>query len=459
MAKHARLSPSSADRWTTCTASPAAQDGIPNTNSDASRMGTVCHQIAEECLLGVDVEPMDYFGRKFVFYYLAETEQHHTEWADDISDMVWNLIGTPEAVVPVTEEMVDAVERGVAFVRERHALVGGKLFVEQRVPIGQFTDEDDAEGSADVILVGDDWLEILDYKFGFKIVFASKIVRKAGIDFITGEPTPELRLPNLQMACYALGSVHKHDIFGEIKTVTMTIIQPFIDNTDSYTCSIDDLQKVEQFLAEKAEETRANPVFVPDYDACFFCRARGNCKAQTEKALRAVFEGVDEGCLLQLRPIDRMTLGTQFALAGFVGKWAKDIEEAVKNALSAGESVWRGDGVHYKLIEGRMGHRKWSDPVFVESQLREAALTEDLIFVHELRSPAQIEALTKAKRGDNKRPPLLTKPQWSALAEHVRQEVGQPRIALETDPRPAITKADGFEEVPTPGQQANNLKD
>jgi len=447
MAKHARLSPSSADRWTTCTASPLAQDGIPNSNSDASRMGTVCHRIAEECLLDQTKEPMDYFGRAMVFWVHPESESSGCDWADTYAYMCETPDGAltnQETVVEVTEEMVDAVERGLAFVKERILFLGGQLLVEQRVPIGQFTDEDDAEGSADVILLGDDWLEILDYKFGFKGVYASAIVRKAGIDFITGEPLPEIRLPNLQMACYALGSVHKHDLFGEIKTVTMTIVQPFIDHTDSYTCAIEDLQKVEQFLMEKAAETRDNPQFVPDYDACFFCRARGNCKAQTEKALTAVFEGVEQGCLLTVRPIDRMTLGTQFALASFVGKWAKDVEDAVMNTLSSGESVWRGDGVHYKLIEGRLGRRKWSEPEAVIGLLQEAQLSQEHIYVHELKSPAQIELLTKAKRGENKRSALLGKTQWSQLAKHIRQEPGAYRIALETDPRPAVTRADGF---------------
>lgn len=448
--KHARLSPSSADRWTTCTASPATQDGFPNTNSDASRMGTVCHQIAEECMLDQTKEPMDYLGRLMVFWVHPESESTGCDWADIYAAMCETADGAlthQEAEVLVTEEMVDAVERALAFVRERMLFVGGQLLVEQRVPIGQFTDEDDAEGSADVILLGDDWLEILDYKFGFKGVYASKIVRKAGIDFITGEPTDEVRLPNLQMACYALGSVHKHDMFGEIKKVTMTIVQPFIDHTDSYTCDIADLKKVEQFLMQKAAETRDNPQFVPEFDACFFCRARGNCKAQTEKALTTVFEGVDQGCLLTVRPVDQMTLGTQYALSNFVAKWAKDVEEAVMNALAAGQSVWRGDGLHYKLIEGRLGHRKWAEPETVIEQLEKAGLRQEDIYTKELKSPAQIEVLTKAKRGENKRPALLGKTQWAHLAELIRQEPGQYRIALETDPRPAINRADGFEEV------------
>ena len=50
MAYHASLSPSSASRWTSCTASINAQAGLPNENSEASMAGTCCHQMSAELL-------------------------------------------------------------------------------------------------------------------------------------------------------------------------------------------------------------------------------------------------------------------------------------------------------------------------------------------------------------------------------------------------------------------------
>ena len=118
--KHARLSPSSADRWTSCTASPAAQDGIPNENSDASRQGTTCHQIQEELLLNKELEPQNYIGRTLVFWHDAENDVRGETWADQ------DGFGIPaahvEAEVTVTEAMVDAVMSAVTFIREQHAL-------------------------------------------------------------------------------------------------------------------------------------------------------------------------------------------------------------------------------------------------------------------------------------------------------------------------------------------------
>ena len=84
--KHARLSPSSAHRWTSCTASAAAQDGYVNENSDASRQGTTCHQIQEELLLNPELDPYSYVGRERLFISEEiDGEIVQTDiWADEV---------------------------------------------------------------------------------------------------------------------------------------------------------------------------------------------------------------------------------------------------------------------------------------------------------------------------------------------------------------------------------------
>lgn len=76
---HAKLSPSSADRWTSCTASINAQEGIPNTNSDASRDGTCCHQILAECLENPELDLQSYLGRVMEWHWARRTVGHRGE--------------------------------------------------------------------------------------------------------------------------------------------------------------------------------------------------------------------------------------------------------------------------------------------------------------------------------------------------------------------------------------------
>ena len=449
---HARLSPSSADRWTSCTASPAAQDGIPNENSDASRQGTTCHQMQEELLLNKELEPQNYIGRTLIFWHDAENDVRGETWADQ------DGFGIPaahvEAEVAVTEAMVDAVVSAVSFIREQHTLLGGEMLVEQRVPIGQFTGEADAYGSADVILLGATWLAVFDSKFGRKRVDAAKVLQAERVDFITGEVHPEQRGPNLQMASYALGAVHEHDLFGAIEQATMVVVQPFIGHTDSYSCSIAELREVERFMAAKAEETRSAPRYVPNFDNCFFCRAKGRCDAQTHRALSTVFDGFGEADVGTVSPPNLLTLGSQYALVPFVEQWAKDVTDATRKALSDGEPVVRGDGTAYKLVAGKSGARTWVDEAAAAEVLTRARLKREDMYVFKLISPTMAEKLASAKKpkkGEAPQPAALPPSKWRELQDLIARSEGAPTIALATDPRPALCKADGFEDVSQPG--------
>ena len=108
-------------------------------------MGTVCHQIQEECLLDPNRDLMSYLGRVLDFY--ADGPE---VWRDDPTPRCDNKL---QHSVEVTEEMLDAVASALAFITEQVELLGGHLLVEQRVPIGQFTGEEGATGSADVIIL------------------------------------------------------------------------------------------------------------------------------------------------------------------------------------------------------------------------------------------------------------------------------------------------------------------
>ena len=461
--KHARLSPSSADRWTSCTASPAAQDGIPNENSDASRAGTTCHQIQEELLLDPSLDPYSYVGRVLVFWQHPESDSRGEDWYETWEGMQETADGAlcfEEARVTVSEDMVDKVCSAVAFILEQHELLGGELLVEQRVPIGQFTGEDDAYGSADVILLGATWIVVIDSKFGRKRVNASKVLRAERIDFITGEILLEQRGPNLQMASYALGSVHAHDLFGTVERVTMVIVQPFVNHTDSYSCTIAELREAEKFLAAKAEETRTNPKFKPTFENCFFCRAKGRCDAQSTLALSTVFDGFgeeDAGVVVKANPL---LLGSQYALVPFVEQWAKDIAAITRKALSDGHPVVRNDGTAYKLVAGKMGNREWKNEDEAAATMHRARLTREQMYIFKLISPAMAEGMAKqkrAKKGATPIPPEIPPSKWRELQDLISQSEGQPLIALATDPRPALNKADGFEDVPLPGEDLANL--
>lgn len=368
-------------------------------------------------------------------------------WEDDerwIAGFGVTVTGT----VTVTQDMLDAVHGAVEFVRRVHEANSGRLFVEQSVPIGQFTGEEGATGSADVIILSGDhshvW--IADSKFGRNKVYAYDLLEPARRDIVTNELVPERIRPNLQMSCYALGALAKFDSMFDVKTVTVTIIQPFVQHISEYTCTVEELREVERFLRDKALETRIDPKFVPTQDNCHFCRASGNCAAQDAAILDAALIGFDDVTTATPRPVKDIELGTKFALVGMVQDWCKAVEERVMDALHSGQPVSRSDGLSYKLVRGKKGARSWADETIVIGTLSCMGVPQDKVFKQTLLGPAAIEKLSKAKKGTS---PVLKGEQWAELQALITQVDGKPAVALETDPRPALASAtEGFDDVP-----------
>lgn len=146
MSEHARLSPSAASRWATCTASvraieAARLDGSlgPDEPNDAADEGTAAHTIREECLtLGIDA--YDFIG--------TSVEVNGKRW-------------------PVTRETAEALQPGIDWIRERAV---DRMVVERRVALdpwlpGQFGTID----CAFVWAASDGVLELVlsDLKYGF----------------------------------------------------------------------------------------------------------------------------------------------------------------------------------------------------------------------------------------------------------------------------------------------------
>ena len=456
MAKHAELSPSGASQWTTCTASVNAQRGRPNESSPDSRDGTMCHQMSEEVIRD-HADPTSYLGRVMVFWKHHESDTSGEDWRDLCSA---RMLEECEVIaeITVTEEHIEAVGTATDYVFEQHKLHGGELMAEQRVPIGHFTGEDGAEGTTDVLLLCPVTLFLDDFKYGRNKVDAYEVLVPERDCFVTKKRIPEKRRINLQMGSYALGAIEKYGLFYDWKYLTVTIIQPFVNHISEYTCTIAELMEVRDYLADRAEQTRINPQFVPSPDACHFCRASGDCTPQTQKVLEL---SVD---LENNKPaaIQDLKLGTLYSLIPMVEDWCSAVNERMYERLNNGERVERSDGIRFKLVEGRMGRRAWRDEAAAAEQMDKMRLDSDVKYQKTLSSPAQLEKHTKVKRvkkGEVKPDPLIGPTQWKRLEVLIKQEPGQPTIALETDPRPAVSSTDGFDEVGTDGNPDANLND
>jgi hypothetical protein len=442
---HANLSPSSAKRWTSCTASPAAQMPYPHTTSEHSRPGTCGHQMGAECLeSGGDAAA--YFGRVMEFWR-NDTGRLGESWVDQ----------TPAGVVvqhthTVDRELVEMVQVYVNFVRNLRDTLGAQMIVERQVPIGHVTGEEGATGTSDCILITEDEIVCIDLKLGRSPVKAYDVIEPETYDLLTGEPVPPKLRTNLQAALYIAGSLEEYGVYGDFKRCRAIIVQPALKTVSEYGCELDELYALLDWLRERAEATRKNPEFVPSADNCFFCRAKYDCHVRNKAALESALDGFDDLPTATVKPITLYKLGDLLDKVEMLRKWCDDVESKAMSELLAGKKVVRSDGTKFVLKKGRSKNKEWDDPNTVEQLLKSWRVREVDLYVKKLISPSQAEKIaetTKGKHRDKTLPkPTIGKQHWKQLQEHIKQEDGAPVMALETDPRPRwLRKESGFEDV------------
>lgn len=120
--------------------------------------------------------------------------------------------------------------------------------------------------------------------------------------------------------------------------------------------------------------------------------------------------------------------------------WAKAVRAELERRMLAG-----GEVPGFKLVKGREGIRKFSDPAEAETMMKSMRLKQDVMYDWTLISPTTAEKL----HADG----IIGKKQWPKLqALIVRSEAGL-SVAPATDKRPAVAitpVADDFEALPDP---------
>jgi len=413
MANHARLSPSSAERWMTCPGSVALCDGIPDHGSDYADEGTAAHFLAAECL-SIGRHPSEFLGQSIVVDKTGGTgfDAENGQWEVDV-------------------DMAGHVNHYVQAVRT-HAKDCQFLAVEVAVPIGVFTGEEGATGTADAIVItGGGELQVHDLKYGQGVrVSADR---------------------NKQLLLYALGANELYGMAYEYDRVRIAIHQPRVGPAISeWTCTLED-------LAVFAEEVvrAANLVMVatnsqgqygewgtsnlnPSEDACRWCRAKTQCPALTavvQEMTSLDFDDLDKPLAVE---IGGPTLGNQMRAVPLVEQWCKAVRAEVERELFAGNPV---DG--FKVVQGRRGDRAWADKDEAEKLLKDVfRLKVEEMYDLKLISPTSAEKLAKAG--------TIGPRQWKRVEALVTRADGKPSVAPESDPRPALVlqaTVDDFDHV------------
>lgn len=250
---------------------------------------------------------------------------------------------------------------------------------------------------------------------------------------------------NPQMMLYALGAYHAYGYLYSIKKVSMTIIQPRLENISTFECSVEELLD----WAETYVRPRAKLAFegkgeqVPG-DWCRFCRARTSCKACADEAMALVkeeFLDLDAGVLEDeteetdaTASFDPDTSVPTFKSPALLSK--TDIEKMLPTlnrieswieaifAYVSSEAINHGvswDG--YKVVEGR-SKRQFLDTKSVVAAAEKAGYTD--IYKTELISLTAFEKLMGKKKFQE------------ILGEYVVKPPGKLALVPDSDPREAV---------------------
>ena len=216
---HARLSPSSAERWLACPPSAVAADAYPRQDTDFTREGTLAHEVAEQV------------ARQ----------------------------GIAEKCPGVTAEMLEHAREYADYIKEHTPSESAIVLLEQRVDISPWVP--DCFGTCDCIIIADGKLTVIDYKYG--------------------QGVPVSAVGNPQLRLYALGALNDYGFVYDVDTVETHIFQPRVDNVSFETITADELTAWGEEVKPKAAKAAKGEGEYKPGSHCKFCPHAGRCRALT----------------------------------------------------------------------------------------------------------------------------------------------------------------------------------
>ena len=369
---HALLSASSSHRWLACPPSAVAAEAYPEQDTDFTREGTLAHEVAEHVANGGLVS----------ITALQDWESGYTN------------------------EMVDHALAYRDYIQELKHSDDAIVLLERRVGFSPWVP--DGFGTCDCIIIQDDVLTIVDYKYGQGVA-------------VSAVDNPQLKL-------YALGALNDYGFAVNVKEIEMHIFQPRINNVSTDRISVSDLIAwADDVVKPTAEEAAQGKGEYQEGTHCTFCPHAGRCR----KLSNACKEFVETHDLRVAVPIlTPFELAEVLQMEPLIALWLRRVKAQALDSMLNGAEV-----PGYKVVEGKEGNRKWTNELEVLGKLEALGYMREDVTETKLLSPAQMDkALGKKKTAE-----LLT--------DYITRASGSPTIAPESDKRPAYDPTADFDNL------------
>ncbi len=372
MPKHAFLSASSSDRWLHCPPSAKLCAQEEDTGSTYALEGSDAHELCQ--------------------YELEKQLGRNPK--DPRPDLTF-----------YNEEMQECADGYVAFVMEQLASLKEScpdpaVLVEQTLDFSRWVKH--GFGTGDCVILSDDLLQIIDYKYGQGVQ-----VSAAGTDN-TG---------NSQLMLYGLGAIDSYGDIYDFKRVRLSIYQPRRQNIDSFDMTVEELLHwAENTLTPIAKLAFEGEGDFAAGDHCVFCKIKATCRKRAE--YNQALAKYDFAPPPTLSPEEIAEILPQLdQLTG----WAEDLktwalQEAIKGTVFP----------NYKLVEGR-STRRFTDENAV------AKIVTDAGYEAWDRKLQTITSLTKQ---------MGRKTFNELLGRYIEKPQGKPVLVPATDSRPPFNQAE-----------------
>ena len=355
---HALLSPSGAERWLNCTPSARFEEMFPSKSSDASKEGTLAHELAEVVL-------MHEMGMM--------TSRNYEKKLQDFTKSDYFYDDMLEDVKLYTDLAMENYHRAVA----EYGRDAVEVHIEQKLDLTKYIE--DGFGSADFVMMSGDTLHVTDLKFG--------------------KGVPVSAHKNKQLMLYGLGALEHFSVFNDFENVVLTIVQPRIENYSTYEISVNDLLKFGEEIKIKAKEAYEGNGEFKSGDHCKWCKGKHRCKAFAEQQLqqaKAEFaldpDNMDKPTLHDLNMLSDEELVNILLASKNVSKWLDEVKDYMITEAEAGRE-WQG----LKLTDGK-SVRYWLSEQDAETLLRGQGLTDDQIIKKTLQGITTVEKLLGKSR-------------------------------------------------------------
>lgn len=315
MAAHARFSPSAANRIIHCPPSLVLGEQFEDEESQYAAEGSAGHALAEHLI------------KK---HLKQRTKRPVSDYYSD--DLL-------EAVDEYVCYVIDQIEKA------KQECTNPVFAVEQRVSVNEYIV--DCYGTADMVIVTDSKVHIIDLKLGRGVAVAA-------------EDNPQLKI-------YGLGVLEMVDMLYDITEVELTIVQPRLNSLSSWSITPGELRIWGLDILKPAGALAlvgGGEFAVGSW--CRFCKARNQCRARAEEFLKIAQMDFREPALLSDAEISEV-----LRISDELAKWASDVYTFAQDQAITHHKQWPG----YKLVEGR-SVRKYTSEEDVVAAAEKAGYTD-----------------------------------------------------------------------------------